>query len=678
MPTVIDSLIVTLGLDPKNFNDQQKKTSETWLKTVVEFQKGGKTVEESSKRAAETVNLITRRVLELFAVITGSQALTEFTGKIITADAALGRFASTVGETPQRLSEWENASERFGGSAEATAATLARVNKQLFDLNRNGQMLPREFSQLQAWTGMSIDPNHGVERYMSDLSAALQKLHELRPADAHIVAQALGIDPATEQLMYKMGRGIDGYLDKLKNVAPSDAAIEAATRLQTAWVTLGQQATALGNTILASIGPAIADVIDKTTKWIDKNQDWINSGISDALKKVVDYIGSIDWNDMNAGFEKFAGIAKTTAEAIASIAANLGTVAGWVTGKPPGPAPVDPNYDPDAWKKKLGDGNVTPEAPLDPSVMNDNLTKPGADPGVDPMSTNSITKPGETTVDGNPVSKSNPLPVTISDQKSDSGGFWSNLVNGIGSFFGAGSGGGPGSKVGGMVGSGAGGDAISGPQSSSRGTKGWWTPERQSQAYQTLTAGGLSDAGARGLVSRWMNVEAAGGPGTVNSIGATGMAQWLGPRKARLMAFAKARGKNWNDFDTQLQFSLSELNGPESAAGRALRNAKTDAQGATGASMFERAEGYSAWNGMDNFTGKTYRGMAGINTGAKSAALSNISATHGATTSTTSVENHIGKIDVHSQATDADGVAADINGALNRRLFSAQANYGLA
>ncbi|WP_457152659.1 hypothetical protein [Mesorhizobium sp. P5_C1] len=70
--------------------------------------------------------------------------------------------------------------------------------------------------------------------------------------------------------------------------------------------------------------------------------------------------------------------------------------------------------------------------------------------------------------------------------------------------------------------------------------------------------------------------------------------------------------------------------------------------------------------------------MASINTGAKSAALSNISATHGATTSKTSVENHIGKIDVHSQATDANGIAGDISGALDRRLFSAQANYGLA
>ncbi|TKB29653.1 MAG: hypothetical protein E5V67_29555, partial [Mesorhizobium sp.] len=256
MPTVIDSLIVTLGLDPKDFTDQQKKTSESWLKTVNAFRKGGKDVEESSKKAAETVNLITRRVLELFAVITGSQALSEFVRKLTNADASLGRFASSLGESPQRIAAWENAAERFGGSADATASTLERVNKQLYNLNKNGEALPREFSQLQAWTGMRIDPNHGLDRYLSDVAAALQRLHQIDAGAAHNVAQALGIDPATEQLMYKMGAGIDVYLDKLqKSLSPSNDAIESAQKLQASWAELLQQIIALANAIYDKLGP---------------------------------------------------------------------------------------------------------------------------------------------------------------------------------------------------------------------------------------------------------------------------------------------------------------------------------------------------------------------------------------------------------------------------------------
>jgi hypothetical protein len=702
MPTVIDSLIVTLGLDPKNFNDQQKKTSETWLKTVVEFQKGGKKVEESSKNAAETVNLITRRVLELFAVVTGSQALSEFVRKLTNADASLGRFASSLGESPQRLAAWENAAERFGGSADQTASTLERVNKQLYNLNKNGEALPREFSQLQAWTGMKIDPNHGLDRYLSDVAAALQRLHNIDPSAAHNVAQALGIDPATEQLMYKMGRGIDDYLGKLeKSLSPSNAAIEAAQKLQASWNELLQHIIALANAVYDRLGPLLVEAADKMTTWIEKNQDWIKTGIVDAVKKFIDFLEKIDWNAVGVGMQNFATGAKEVVDGLGGItnateilfglwlgakflrvlgnmrmlagagAAGAGAgagagVMGFLGRLTPWLAMLTLSGD----TPKREGGYNPPDFELDQITQLKHWDRSG------PQARNHARPAGETTVDGKPVSRGNPLPVTISDQKSDGGGFWSNLVSGIGSLFSAGER----NAFGGTKrdGSGAGGDAVGGPQSRSNGTKGWWTPERQSQAYQTLTAGGLSDAGARGLVSRWMNVEASGGPSTVNGIGASGIAQWTTPRKRRLMAFAKARGKNWNDFDTQLQFALSELNGPESSAGRALRSAKTDAQGATGASMYERAEGFNSWSGTDNFTGKTYRGMRGINTGAKAAALSNISSTHTATTSTSSVENHIGKVEVHSQATDANGIASDINDALNRRLFTAQANSGLA
>ncbi|MDG4906038.1 phage tail tip lysozyme [Mesorhizobium sp. WSM4898] len=706
MPTVIDSLIVTLGLNPKDFTDQQKKTSESWLKTVNAFRKGGKDVEESSKKAAETVNLITRRVLELFAVITGSQALSEFVRKLTNADASLGRFASSLGESPQRIAAWENAAERFGGSAHATASTLERVNKQLYNLNKNGEALPREFSQLQAWTGMRIDPNHGLDRYLSDVAAALQRLHQIDAGAAHNVAQALGIDPATEQLMYKKGSGIDVYLGKLeKSLSPSNQAIEAAQKLQASWNELLQHIIALANAIYDKLGPVVVDAADRMTTWIEKNQDWIRTGIVDAVKKFIDWLEKIDWNAVETGMQNFAHGAKEVVDGVGGIVhateilfglwlgakflrvlANMRMLAaGGAGGVAAGGARAGLGFLgtistgvgmllAGAAAVKWGGAHVRHDldnrdhGSIGNWVMAHLRKAPGSHPGKD--------ADDKIAVDGKPISRSNPVPVTMAEQSNSGGGFWSNLLSGIGAAFGGG--GGSSSKLGGLVGGIVGSTGPSGPQRASGGTRGWWTPERQSQAYQTLTAGGLSDAGARGLISRWMNVEAAGGPSTVNSIGASGVAQWLGSRKARLMAFAKARGKDWNDAETQYQFVLSELNGSESRAGSMLRNAKTDAQGATGASMFERAEGYNAWSGMDSFTGKIYRGMKAINTGAASAALSNISSTHTATTSNSSVEAHIGKVEVHSQATDANGVAADINDALSRRLFTAQANSGLA
>lgn len=135
-------------------------------------------------------------------------------------------------------------------------------------------------------------------------------------------------------------------------------------------------------------------------------------------------------------------------------------------------------------------------------------------------------------------------------------------------------------------------------------TYGWWTPDRQRHAIDYLKdKGGLSELGAKALVARWAGVEAQSGPGEVNSIGATGIGQWLGKRKSGVV-----RG----DFEGQLAHAVQELNGPESRAYETLKNARTEEEAAIGASEYERAEGYRSRTGRDNYVSKTIRYMHGL------------------------------------------------------------------
>jgi hypothetical protein len=129
---------------------------------------------------------------------------------------------------------------------------------------------------------------------------------------------------------------------------------------------------------------------------------------------------------------------------------------------------------------------------------------------------------------------------------------------------------------------------------------GWWTAARQAEAFNYLVLnGGLTSHGAAGLVSRWAYVEStAAGPTAVNPYsGAFGIAQWLGSRKPPI---------NGNiNFHAQLAYVVKELNSTERKAGNVLRAARTSAEGARGASMYERAEGYNAATGIDNWTART-------------------------------------------------------------------------
>lgn len=95
-----------------------------------------------------------------------------------------------------------------------------------------------------------------------------------------------------------------------------------------------------------------------------------------------------------------------------------------------------------------------------------------------------------------------------------------------------------------------------------------------------LMAGGLSEAQADGIL---MNAHDESGfnPSIVGDNGnAFGLLQWNGPRKRALEQFAAQVGGSPADPRIQAQFTLYELNGPESAAGRALAAATTPGEAA--------------------------------------------------------------------------------------------------
>ena len=64
------------------------------------------------------------------------------------------------------------------------------------------------------------------------------------------------------------------------------------------------------------------------------------------------------------------------------------------------------------------------------------------------------------------------------------------------------------------------------------------------------------------------------------SRGGFGLSQWTGPRRRALEAFAADRGTPVSNVDTQLDFLMSELQGPESAAAREIFRSKTSGEAA--------------------------------------------------------------------------------------------------
>lgn len=154
---------------------------------------------------------------------------------------------------------------------------------------------------------------------------------------------------------------------------------------------------------------------------------------------------------------------------------------------------------------------------------------------------------------------------------------------GGGGFGGAGGGGGGGS---------IGGTPNTGPAQASYPSAGSLSGDRSSQAMQYLQSElGLTREQAAGIVGN-LAVESGGSldPTAIGDNGnARGIAQWNGPRKRALEAFAARQGKSPDDFNLQLQFLAHELKTSESGALASLRRTNTAEEAALAFSRdFER------------------------------------------------------------------------------------------
>lgn len=126
------------------------------------------------------------------------------------------------------------------------------------------------------------------------------------------------------------------------------------------------------------------------------------------------------------------------------------------------------------------------------------------------------------------------------------------------------------------------------------------TSDNAKAAFEYFVGQGLSPVQASGIVG---NLQGESGqnlnPNATNKgdgrdgSDSIGIGQWNGPRAAALKAYAEAKGANWNDLTTQLEFLHTELKGPEKRAYEALLQAQTPEDAGRAFLGFERPKD---WN----------------------------------------------------------------------------------
>lgn len=290
MATVIDSLVVKLGLDSSDFEQGEKRVAAGLDKTRKSTDRVGGDISASGKKAAEFFGQLEKAALKFFAVLTVGRGMADFTRTVISGGAQLDRMSTRLGTSADTLSRWQGAVRQSGGTGEGLLNTLQGLSNEMTQIAVTGEssLIP-----MLGFLGVSLKDSNGQAKSTVDLLKDIGDAANAKIADKgnrFNILQSMGIDEGTINLLMKGGAERDRLLASQK--AYSDADARSARLAQEKWegVKLNIERTSqaivikllpvlerLTNAmlkfadtavpILLQVGGIIGDLDDKTNGW---------------------------------------------------------------------------------------------------------------------------------------------------------------------------------------------------------------------------------------------------------------------------------------------------------------------------------------------------------------------------------------------------------------------------
>lgn len=269
MANVVDELVVTLGLDPRQFNEGQKAALEAFKKTQEEVERGGKNVEAHGKKINEFFSTLKREAIALTAIFFGGKGVSEFTQYITTLDASTARLGRTLNMSAEELSGWQGVARRTGGTVETVGGTMQGLTDkvQTFMLTGQGSFLPM-FNAM----GISLfDANRNLKtagQLMLNLNHAVQGMD---PARARAMLTSLGVDSATVNLLLTEEKTLRAMLEDQKLISQTTGeGADNAERLARAWSEAEQSSESFGRKLLNVLSPGLLTLLRVFTGFLKK------------------------------------------------------------------------------------------------------------------------------------------------------------------------------------------------------------------------------------------------------------------------------------------------------------------------------------------------------------------------------------------------------------------------
>ncbi|HGH4606700.1 TPA: transglycosylase SLT domain-containing protein [Klebsiella pneumoniae] len=288
--TVIDALLVTLGLDTSQFRKGQQEVSDDLKKQREDAKNTAKEMAEQGKKAASFFSSIKTELLALTGVTVTAGGLMSFVKSTTSGLMDLSIQSKALGLSARELDGWSKSAEAAGSSAEKISASLQGFQGAIQGA-RVGDYSSSIFgglAQLNALTGQNFDVWGQDASSLAKTSLdALRKISD--PNLRRQVGLSLGFDDATLQ------RNQEGQflpdVDRLtKSSGITDASTKGAKEFTAAWAELNQSLETTKNQFYTFLIPYVRDF----NVVLRDLSNWMKSHPEEMKQKVDAFFGAIE------------------------------------------------------------------------------------------------------------------------------------------------------------------------------------------------------------------------------------------------------------------------------------------------------------------------------------------------------------------------------------------------
>ncbi|WOB75936.1 phage tail tip lysozyme [Achromobacter xylosoxidans] len=284
MATVIDALVVTLGLDAKAFKRGAAETDESLKHTRDESARTARDMEARGKQAAMFFSKVRNEALALLAVFTAGMGIKNFVSSTVESTASLARLSGNLNMSAKDLAEWQLAAKNAGGSVEGITNQLKESADQVAKFKRGmaAETLPAFFQ-----FGGKVEDLKDGNSYLQARARIVADLYKTDRSRAALAANMMGLD-AQQFNLYKEGpEGIARRRREQSGAAGElAAASDRAEQLRQRYDTAMNKLSSVGVNVLTAMMPAFDFLVEKLIElgdWIIRNRGAINDGVKSFI-----------------------------------------------------------------------------------------------------------------------------------------------------------------------------------------------------------------------------------------------------------------------------------------------------------------------------------------------------------------------------------------------------------